>query len=133
NTSESFLPIEPHQSTSESARWWIPRAAATYYPKHSRMTREDCAMKTITFAAVGVCLVQSAHIAINCAVISTASPANHGYVRKLGADRVIDYHTEDFTKVADPCDVVFDTVGGEVQVRSYDVLKPGGRLVWIAA
>ena len=31
------------------------------------------------------------------------------------------------------CDVVFDTVGGEVQVRSYDVLKPGGRLVWIAA
>jgi NADPH:quinone reductase-like Zn-dependent oxidoreductase len=29
-------------------------------------------------------------------------------------------------------DVVFDTVGGEVQVRSYDVLKPGGRLVWIA-
>ena len=30
------------------------------------------------------------------------------------------------------CDVVFDTVGGEVQVRSYEVLKPGGRLVWIA-
>ena len=30
------------------------------------------------------------------------------------------------------CDVVFDTVGGEVQVRSYAVLKPGGRLVWIA-
>jgi NADPH:quinone reductase-like Zn-dependent oxidoreductase len=70
---------------------------------------------------------------IGAAVISTASPANHGYVRKLGADRVIDYHTEDFTKVAGPCDVVFDTVGGEVQVRSYDVLKPGGPLVWIAA
>jgi NADPH:quinone reductase-like Zn-dependent oxidoreductase len=29
--------------------------------------------------------------------------------------------------------VVFDTVGGEVQVRSFAVLKPGGRLVWIAA
>jgi NADPH:quinone reductase-like Zn-dependent oxidoreductase len=29
--------------------------------------------------------------------------------------------------------VVFDTVGGEVQVRSYEVLKPNGRLVWIAA
>jgi len=28
---------------------------------------------------------------------------------------------------------VFDTVGGEVQVRSYAVLKSGGRLVWIAA
>jgi NADPH:quinone reductase-like Zn-dependent oxidoreductase len=31
------------------------------------------------------------------------------------------------------CNVVFDTVGGEVQVRSYAVLKPGVRLVWIAA
>ena len=46
---------------------------------------------------------------------------------------MIDYHTEDFTRVAGPYDVVFDTVGDEVQVRSYDVLKPGGRLVWIAA
>jgi len=27
---------------------------------------------------------------------------------------------------------VFDTVGGEVQARSYEVLKPGGRLVFIA-
>jgi NADPH:quinone reductase-like Zn-dependent oxidoreductase len=69
---------------------------------------------------------------VGATVITTASPANHDYVRKLGADRVIDYHNDDFTKVAGPCDVVFDTVGGEVQVRSYDVLKPGGRLVWIA-
>src|SRR5207253_638138 len=70
---------------------------------------------------------------IGATVVTTASARNHDYVRKLGADRVIDYNTEDFTKVAGPCDVVFDTVGGEVQVRSYDVLKPGGRLVWIAA
>jgi NADPH:quinone reductase-like Zn-dependent oxidoreductase len=28
--------------------------------------------------------------------------------------------------------VVFDTVGDEVQLRSYSVLKPGGRLVWVA-
>ena len=40
---------------------------------------------------------------------------------------------EDFTKTVSGVDVVFDTVGGEVQVRSYEVLKPGGRLVWIAA
>ena len=66
-------------------------------------------------------------------MITTASAENHDYVRQLGADQVIDYHTEDFTRVADSCDVVFDTVGGEVQARSYDVLKPGGRLVWIAA
>jgi NADPH:quinone reductase-like Zn-dependent oxidoreductase len=70
---------------------------------------------------------------LGATVITTASPANHAYVRTLGADRVIDYRKEDFTRVAGPCDVVFDTVGGEVQVRSYEVLKPGGRLVWIAA
>jgi NADPH:quinone reductase-like Zn-dependent oxidoreductase len=66
-------------------------------------------------------------------VITTASAANHDYVKTLGADRVIDYQKENFTALGRVCDVVFDTVGGEVQVRSYEVLKPGGRLVWIAA
>jgi NADPH:quinone reductase-like Zn-dependent oxidoreductase len=70
---------------------------------------------------------------LGATVITTASARNHDYVQSLGADRVIDYNTQDFTKAAGDCDVVFDTVGGEVQVRSYDVLKPGGRLVWIAA
>jgi NADPH:quinone reductase-like Zn-dependent oxidoreductase len=70
---------------------------------------------------------------IGTTVITTASARNHDYVKKLGADRMIDYQQEDFTALGRICDVVFDTVGGDVQVRSYDVLKPGGRLVWIAA
>ena len=65
-------------------------------------------------------------------VITTASKGNHAYVRGLGADEVIDYNAEDFTQVGPICDVVFDTVGGDVQVASYTVLKPGGKLVWIA-
>jgi NADPH:quinone reductase-like Zn-dependent oxidoreductase len=65
-------------------------------------------------------------------VVSTASAGNLDYVRGLGADQVIDYNAEDFTAAAPRCDVVFDTVGGAVQVASYAVLKPGGRLVWIA-
>ena len=69
---------------------------------------------------------------IGATVITTASAHNHDYVRQLGAARVIDYNQEDFSKVVADCDVVFDTVGGDVQVRSYAVLKPGGRLVWIA-
>jgi NADPH:quinone reductase-like Zn-dependent oxidoreductase len=69
---------------------------------------------------------------IGAKVITTASAANHAYVKSLGADQVIDYNTEDFTKIGPVCDVVFDTVGGNVQVESYKVLKPGGRLVWIA-
>jgi NADPH:quinone reductase-like Zn-dependent oxidoreductase len=70
---------------------------------------------------------------LGASVVTTASARNHDYVRSLGADRVIDYNKEDFAKVVSDCDVVFDTVGGEVQVHSYAVLKPGGRLVWIAA
>jgi NADPH:quinone reductase-like Zn-dependent oxidoreductase len=69
---------------------------------------------------------------IGATVITTASANNHDYVRRLGADRVVDYNTEDFTRTVSDCDVVFDTVGGDVQVRSYTVLKPGGRLVWVA-
>ncbi len=69
---------------------------------------------------------------IGATVITTASAENHGYVRELGADRVIDYRAQDFTTAVRDCDVVFDTVGGDVQVRSYAVLKSGGRLVWIA-
>jgi NADPH:quinone reductase-like Zn-dependent oxidoreductase len=69
---------------------------------------------------------------LGATVIATASAHNHDYVRQLGAVRVIDYNEEDFARVVADCDVVFDTVGGDVQVRSYAVLKPGGRLVWIA-
>ena len=66
-------------------------------------------------------------------IATTASAENIEYVKMLGATQVVDYANEDFTEVVSPCDVVFDTVGGEVQVRSYDVLKPGGRLVRITA
>jgi NADPH:quinone reductase-like Zn-dependent oxidoreductase len=69
---------------------------------------------------------------IGATVITTASGDNFDYVRSLGADQVIDYNKEDFTKLVHDCDVVFDTVGGDVQARSYDVLKSGGRLVFIA-
>jgi NADPH:quinone reductase-like Zn-dependent oxidoreductase len=69
---------------------------------------------------------------LGATVITTASAANHPYVRGLGADRVIDYNVEDFAAAVTGCDVVFDTVGGNVRPGSYAVLKPGGRLVWIA-
>jgi NADPH:quinone reductase-like Zn-dependent oxidoreductase len=69
---------------------------------------------------------------IGARVITTASAGNHAYVRGLGADQVIDYRAEDFTTAVADCDVVFDTVGGHVRAGCYAVLKPGGRLVWIA-
>ena len=62
-------------------------------------------------------------------VITTASPRNHELVKKLGADEVIDYHTTDFEEVLTDIDLVFDTMGGEIQKKSFSVLKEHGRLI----
>ncbi|MGH2242458.1 zinc-binding dehydrogenase, partial [Enterococcus faecalis] len=65
-------------------------------------------------------------------VITTASAKNHAILTKIGADEVIDYHTTNFAEVFADVDLVFDTMGGEVQENSFDVLKPNtGRLVTI--
>ena len=66
-------------------------------------------------------------------VTGTASAANLDFVRRLGAGEVIDYRAERFEDVVRDVDVVFDTVGGETLERSWGVLKPGGRLVTVAA
>src|SRR5471032_334226 len=70
---------------------------------------------------------------IGAHVITTTSAANRDYVRDLGADEVIDYNTTDFTKAVSNCDAVFDTVGGDVAMRSFAVLKPGGRAAFIGS
>ena len=70
---------------------------------------------------------------IGARVITTASAANHDYLRKLGADQIIDYTKQDFTKIVSGCDAVFDTVGGDVINRSFAVLRPGGRAAFIGS
>jgi NADPH:quinone reductase-like Zn-dependent oxidoreductase len=70
---------------------------------------------------------------IGARVITTTSVGNHTYVRALGADTIIDYRTQDFTREVSDCDAVFDTVGGEVATRSFEVLRPGGRAAFIAS
>lgn len=62
-------------------------------------------------------------------VATTASPADTDFVKSLGADEVIDYKTQDFSALLKDYDAVFDTIGGEVNTKSYTILKPGGTLV----
>ncbi len=64
-------------------------------------------------------------------VITTASARNANFVRSLGADEVIDYTATRFEDAVRDADMVFDTVGGEIQTRSWKVLKKGGILVSI--
>ena len=70
---------------------------------------------------------------IGARVITTASAANHDYVRSLGADQVVDYNKQDFTEAVSGCDAVFDTVGGDVAKKAFAVLRPGGRAAFIAS
>ena len=70
---------------------------------------------------------------IGARVIATSSAANLDYVRSLGADEVVDYNAQDFTRVISGCDAVFATVGGDVAQKSFAVLKPGGRAAFIAS
>jgi NADPH:quinone reductase-like Zn-dependent oxidoreductase len=82
--------------------------------------------------AVGVFAIQLARLH-GARVTATVSGKNAAIVSQLGAESVIDYTTTAFEDVVRDVDVVFDTVGGETLQKSWDVLKPGGRMVTIAA
>jgi len=62
-------------------------------------------------------------------VIGTASAGNENFLRGLGADEVIDYRTTKFEEAVQDVDVVLDTIGGDTQQRSWQVLRKGGILV----
>jgi NADPH:quinone reductase-like Zn-dependent oxidoreductase len=66
-------------------------------------------------------------------VVATAASDDLDYVRDLGAERVVDYRTERFEELLTGVDVVLDTVGGDTQQRSLQVLKPGGILVSVVS
>lgn len=66
-------------------------------------------------------------------VTTTASPRGRELVDRMGADRVIDYTTEDFTEILSGMDGAFDLIGGDTLERTFRIVKPGGRVVSIAA
>jgi len=65
-------------------------------------------------------------------VATTASAAQAGFLHDLGADRVIDYRSQDFEKEVSGYDVVLDSLGGENLEKSLRVLAPGGLAVGIS-
>jgi NADPH:quinone reductase-like Zn-dependent oxidoreductase len=77
---------------------------------------------------VGSFAVQLAKIA-GARVWATTSTKNVQLVRSLGADEVIDYTAVDLQEVVKDLDMVFDTVGGNTQAGSWDVIRKGGTLV----
>lgn len=62
-------------------------------------------------------------------VIGTAATKDLDFVLRLGADEVIDFQTEQFEDKVRDVDVVLDVIAGEVQERSWPVIRKGGILV----
>ena len=62
-------------------------------------------------------------------VYTTTSTSNVEWVQKLGADRVIDYKTEDYKTIVKDADIVFDTLGKNYTTEAFEVVKKGGIVV----
>ena len=69
---------------------------------------------------------------LGATVATTASAANADLVRRLGADVVIDYKTQDFSELLSGYDVVLNSLDGKTLEQSLKVLKPGGKLISIS-
>jgi NADPH:quinone reductase-like Zn-dependent oxidoreductase len=80
--------------------------------------------------AVGTAAVQLAkHLGAH--VTGVCSTANLELIRSLGADAVIDYTKEDFTRNGELYDIIMDTAGTAPFSRCKDSLKSGGRLLLV--
>jgi NADPH:quinone reductase-like Zn-dependent oxidoreductase len=62
-------------------------------------------------------------------VHGTASPGKHARLAEMGIDRAIDYRRPGWWKGLEPYDVILDALGGRSLMRSYALLRPGGRLI----
>jgi NADPH:quinone reductase-like Zn-dependent oxidoreductase len=97
---------------------------------HGRLRADERVLIHGAAGGVGGFAVQLAR-AGGAHVIGTASAANLGLVRELGAHQAVDAATR-IEDAVEPVDVVFDTAGGERLRRSLAVLRAGGRLVSVA-
>lgn len=111
----------------------VPVAGETAWQALVETARLQAGERVLIHAAaggVGSLGVQLAK-SLGATVIATASGRNEAFVRDLGADEFVDYTAGAFEEAVAPVDVVFDTVGADTLGRSFNVLKPGGRLVSI--
>ncbi len=113
----------------------IPLAALSAWQglfEHGNLAAGQRALIHGAAGGVGGFAVQLAHQR-GAYVIATASTMNIEAALKLGADKVINTTTSRFEDAIEQVDLVFDTVGGGRLARSASVVRPGGRLVSIAA
>jgi len=80
---------------------------------------------------VGTIAIQLAHH-LGATVATTTSAANTDWVKRLGAEVVIDYKNDDFESILHGYDVVLNSQDGKTLEKSLRILKPGGQLISIS-
>ncbi len=131
---ESLVARKPKNLSFEEAAA-VPLAGLTAWEALVQIADVKPGQKVLVHAGaggVGIYAIQLAK-AFGAHVATTVSHRNVEFVRTLGADEVIDYNARDFSKELSGYDVVFDTMGGDVQEKSFQVLKKDGLLVSIVS
>jgi len=127
------VPIPAGLSYQQAAT--LPLAGISAWVAMVQTANVGSGMRVLIHAAaggVGSLALQLAR-ARGASVIATCSQRNVDFVRALGAQEVIAYDKTAFEKHAADVDIVLDVIGGEVHRRSYQVLRPGGMMVCLAA
>lgn len=131
---ENEVALKPKTITHASAAS-LPLAGITAWDvlvKTAAIKAGDRVLIHAGSGGVGSLAVQLAK-AFGAHVVATTSTKNIPLVKSLGADQVIDYRTQEFDHVVHGMDIVFDTIGGEVQEKSWASLKEGGILVSVVS
>ena len=129
---ESDLAVQANSITHQQSAG-IPLAGLTAWQalfEHGALESGQRVLIHAGSGGVGTLAIQFAKHA-GAWVATTASARNRELVMSLGADQFVDYSTEDFADVVEPCDLVLDMVCGETLTKSFDVVKRGGRVVSI--
>lgn len=127
------LALKPANMSMEEAAS-IPLVGLTVWQVLVKRAKLKKGQKVLIHAGsggVGTMAIQLAKH-LGATVATTASAANAGLVRSLGADVVIDYKTQDFSKALSGYDVVLNSLDGKTLEKSLKVLKPGGKLISIS-
>ena len=130
---EDAVAKKPKNLTMEEAAS-IPLVGLTAWQVLVERAKLSTGQKVLIHAGsggVGTVAIQLAKH-LGAIVATTTSTANLEWVKRLGADMVIDYRKDDFEKILHDYDVVLNSLGGETLEKSLRVLKPGGKLISIS-